>query len=101
MINKSNISDTEAPLLNLNVSISKDILTNKISDKRDDSDFDIVICFHSDGVYISQLIRFAKKGKRKVQGVPQLQTAALPRPQEEEKIDKSKQAQTEQTYEKH
>ena len=25
-----------------------------------------------------------KKGKRKVQGVPQLQTAALPRPQEEE-----------------
>ena len=42
-----------------------------------------------------------KKGKRKVQGVPQSQTAALPRPQEEEKTDKSKQAQTEQTYEKH
>ena len=42
-----------------------------------------------------------KKGKRKVQGVPQSQTAALPRPQEEEEIDKSKQAQTEQTYEKH
>ena len=42
-----------------------------------------------------------KKGKRKVQGVPQLQTAALPRPQEEEETDKSKQAQTEQTYEKH
>ena len=41
------------------------------------------------------------KGKRKVQGVPQSQTAALPRPQEEEKTDKSKQAQTEQTYEKH
>ena len=43
----------------------------------------------------------AKKGKRKVQGVPQSQTAALPRPQEEEETDKSKQAQIEQTYEKH
>ena len=42
-----------------------------------------------------------KKGKRKVQGMPQSQTAALPRPQEEEETDKSKQAQTEQTYEKH
>ena len=42
-----------------------------------------------------------KKGKRKVQGVPQSQTAALPRPQEEEETDKSKQAQTELTYEKH
>ena len=44
---------------------------------------------------------YSKKGKRKVQGVPQSQTAALPRPQEEEETDKSKQAQTEQTYEKH
>ena len=43
----------------------------------------------------------AKNGKRKVQGVPQSQTAALPRPQEEEETDKSKQAQIEQTYEKH
>ena len=42
-----------------------------------------------------------KQSKRKVQGVPQLQTTALPRPQEEEETDKSKQAQTEQTYEKH
>ena len=33
--------------------------------------------------------------------MPQSQTAALPRPQEEEETDKSKQAQTEQTYEKH
>ena len=41
------------------------------------------------------------KGKRKVQGVPQSQTAALPRHQEEEETDKSKQAQTEETYEKH
>ena len=42
-----------------------------------------------------------KKGKRKVQGVPQSQTAALPRLQEEEETDKSKQAQIKQTYEKH
>ena len=42
-----------------------------------------------------------KKGKRKVQGVQQSQTAALPRPQEEEETDKSKQAQIKQTYEKH
>ena len=42
-----------------------------------------------------------KKGKRNVQGVPQSQTAALPRPQEEEETDKSKQAQIEQTYETH
>ena len=42
-----------------------------------------------------------EKSKRKVQRVPQSQTAALPRPQEEEETDKSKQAQTEQTYEKH
>ena len=42
-----------------------------------------------------------KKGKKKVQGVPQSQTAALPRLQEEEETDKSKQAQIEQTYEKH
>ena len=42
-----------------------------------------------------------KKGKRKVHGVPQSQTAALPRHQEEEETDKSKQAQIEQTYEKH
>ena len=41
------------------------------------------------------------KGKRKVQGVPLSQSAALPRPQEEEETDKSKQAQPEQTYEKH
>ena len=43
----------------------------------------------------------SKKGKSKVQGVPQSQTAALPRPQEEEETDKSKQAQIKQTYEKH
>ena len=38
-----------------------------------------------------------KKVKRKVQWVPQSQTAALPRHQEEEEIDKTKQAQIEYT----
>ena len=33
--------------------------------------------------------------------MPQSQTAAIPRAQEEEETDKSKQAQTEQTYENH
>ena len=42
-----------------------------------------------------------KKGKWKVQGVPQSQTAAFPRHQEEGKTDKTKQAQIKQTYEKH
>ena len=42
-----------------------------------------------------------KKGKSKVQGVPQSQAAALPRHQEEEEIDKTKQAQIKQTYEQH
>ena len=37
-----------------------------------------------------------KKGKRKVQEVPQSQTAVLPRHQEEEEINKTKQAQIEQ-----
>ena len=44
---------------------------------------------------------YKKKSKRKVQGVPQSQTTAPPRPQEEEETDKSKQANIEQTYEKH
>ena len=42
-----------------------------------------------------------KKVREKVQGVPQSQTTALPRPQEEEETDKSKQAQTKQTYKRH
>ena len=51
--------------------------------------------------YNNKLGQSSKKGKRKVQGVPQSQTAALPRRQEEEETDKSKQAQIKQTYEKH
>ena len=41
-----------------------------------------------------------KKGKRKVQGVPQSQTTALPRHKEEEETDKTKQVQIEQTNKK-
>ena len=36
-------------------------------------------------------LKSTKKGKRKVQGVPQSQTAAFPRPQEEKETHKSKQ----------
>ena len=43
----------------------------------------------------------SEKGKRKVQGAPQPQTAAPLRPKEEGETDKFKQAQIEQTYEKH
>ena len=43
----------------------------------------------------------SKKGKRKVQGVPHSQAKALPRHQEEEKTDETKQALIEETYEKH
>ena len=39
--------------------------------------------------------------KRKVLEVPQLQAAALPRHQEKEETDKTKQAQIEQTCKKH
>ena len=41
------------------------------------------------------------KGKGKVQGMPESQAAALPRHQEEEETDKTKQAQIKQMYEKH
>ena len=101
-LNRANSSNTEAPFLDLNHCISNDTVSTKIYDKRDDFGFAIVNFPFLDGdfpqrssygVYI--------KGKRKVQGVPQPQTAALPRPQEEEENDKSKQAQTEQTHEKH
>ena len=46
-------------------------------------------------VYMKSLneMETPNKGKRKVQGVPQSQTAALPRHQEEEEADNTKQAQ--------
>ena len=44
-LNKANTSDTEAPFLDLHLSISNGFVSPKIYDKRDDFDFDIVIFF--------------------------------------------------------
>ena len=68
-LNKANSSDTEAPFLDLNLSITNGIVSSKIYDKRDDFNFEIVnfpfldgdvLRSLSYGVYISQLIRFAR-----------------------------------------
>ena len=68
-LNRANSSDTEAPFLDLNLCISNGTVSTKIYDKRDDFDFDIVNFPFldgdvprrtSNGVYISQLIRFAR-----------------------------------------
>ena len=68
-LNKANTSDTEAPFLDMHLSISNGFVSSKIYDKRDDFDFDIVNFPFLDGdvprstsygVYISQLIRFAR-----------------------------------------
>ena len=68
-LNKANTSDTGAAFLDLHWSISNDIVSTKIYDKRDDFDFEIVYFPFLDGdvprstsygVYISQLIRFAR-----------------------------------------
>ena len=42
-LNEANTSDTEAVFLDLHLSISNDIVSTKIYDKRDDFDFEIVI----------------------------------------------------------
>ena len=68
-LNKANASDTGAAFLDLNLSIHNDIVSTKIYDKRDDFNFDIVNFPFRDGdvpqrpsygVYISQLIHFAR-----------------------------------------
>ena len=68
--NKADTSDTKAAFLDLHVSISYDIVSTKIYDKRDFFDFEIVDFPFLDGdvprstsygVYISQLIRFARE----------------------------------------
>ena len=41
-LTKANTSDTEAPCLDLHLSISNGFVSSKIYDKRDDFDFDIV-----------------------------------------------------------
>ena len=40
-LNKANSSDTEAPFLDLNLSITNGIVSSKIYDKRDDFNFEI------------------------------------------------------------
>ena len=68
-LNKANSSDTEAPNLDLNLSITNVIVSFKIYDKQDDFTFKIVNFPFRDGdvprppsygVYISQLIHFAR-----------------------------------------
>ena len=70
-LNKTNTTDTEAPFLDLHLSIANGFVSSKIYDKRDDFDFDKhVVNFPfldgdvprraSYGVCISQLIRFAR-----------------------------------------
>ena len=67
--NRANSSDIEAPFWDLNLCISNGTVSTKMYDKRDDFDFDIVNFPFLDGdvprrtsygVYISQLIRFAR-----------------------------------------
>ena len=48
-LNKANASDTEAAFLDLHLSISNDIVSTKIYDKRDDSGFEIVMFPFLDG----------------------------------------------------
>ena len=66
-----NASDTEALFLDLHLPVSNGFVSSKIYDKHNDFDFDIVNFRFLDsdvprrpsgGVYISQLIRFAKVG---------------------------------------
>ena len=68
-LNKANSSDNEAPFLDLNLSITNGIASSKNYDKRDDFNFEIVNFPFLDGdvphspsygVYISQLIHFAR-----------------------------------------
>ena len=66
-LNKANTSDTKAAFLDLHLSISNDIFSTKIYDKRDDFDFEIfqfldcnVPHSTSYGIYISQFIRFVR-----------------------------------------
>ena len=68
-LNKANRSETEAPFLDLHLSISNGFVSPKIYDKRNDFDFGIVHFPFLDGdiprapsygIYISHLIPFAR-----------------------------------------
>ena len=54
-LNKTTTSDTEAAFLDLHLSISNDIVSTKIYDKRDDFDFKIVNFQFLDGVMLLAL----------------------------------------------
>ena len=69
LLNKTNSSGSSCSFLDLDISITNGIVSTKIYDKRDDFDFKIVNFPYLDGdvpkatsygVYISQLIRFAR-----------------------------------------
>ena len=68
-LNKANSSDTEAPFLDLNLSITGGVVSSGVCDRWDDFDFEMVDFPFIDGdvprppsygVYVSQLIRFAR-----------------------------------------
>ena len=66
-LNKANFSDTEAPFLDLHLSVENGFVSSQIYDKRDDFDIvnfpllDVAVTRRASyGVYISQLIRFAR-----------------------------------------
>ena len=68
-LNKASTSHTEAPFLDLHLSISNGFVSSKIYYQRHDFDFDVVNFpffdgdvprYTSYGVYISQLIRFGR-----------------------------------------
>ena len=68
-LNKANSSDTEAPFSDLKLSLTNGIVSSKMYDKRDDFNFEVVNFPFLDGdvhrspsygVYISQLVRFAR-----------------------------------------
>ena len=69
LLNKANSSGTEAPFLDMGLSITNGIVSSKIYGKRDNFNFEIVNFPFPDGgvprspfygVYISQLIHFAR-----------------------------------------
>ena len=66
-LNKANVSDSESSFLDLHLSISDDFVKTKLYDQRDNYDIvnfpfldGDVPCSTFYGVYISQLIRFAR-----------------------------------------
>ena len=68
-MNKAKFFDTEAPILDLGLYITNGIVSSKMNDKWDNFNFEIVNSPFLDGdvprspsygVYISQLIRFAR-----------------------------------------